>query len=126
MTSTQLLNRLSQLSKSWPRDPIRPSDHLQLSHAIHKNLESLPLDTYDEQSINYAQRAIDSLQSIRDGNESREHPISSSILAPKSDPEYYTRLRKAIEKLEQGGKVGDFTFSQKMKIFFGAKPSQMY
>lgn len=47
------------------------------------------------------------------------------MLAPKSDPEYYTRLRRAIEKVERDGKLEDFTFAQKVKIFFGAKPSSL-
>lgn len=50
-----------------------------------------------------------------------QHPTAQSILHPKSDPEYYARIRRAVEKVSKGEKL-TMTFAQRMRVFFGGKP----
>jgi hypothetical protein len=52
---------------------------------------------------------------------SSQHPTAQSILRPKSDPEYYARIRRAVEKVSKGEKL-TMTFAQRMRVFFGGKP----
>lgn len=72
MSSSNLLPRLTALARSWPKDPIRPAQHLQLGHAISKNLAQRDYDALDAPAREYAERAVSALESIRDGNESKE------------------------------------------------------
>lgn len=81
MSSSNLLPRLTALARSWPKDPLRPAEHLQLGQAIQKNLGSVRFDQLTKEETQYADKAISALESIIDGRESRE--VSP---AAKSDP----------------------------------------
>lgn len=105
--------------------------------------------------LQYAEKALQSLEGIRAGKESVtvsleglsfsplprfllriestdltyfshlgyyifQHPMPSSILRPRGDPEYYTRIRKAVERLSRGESVKP-TFAERIRIFFGSK-----
>ncbi|PWN20412.1 hypothetical protein BCV69DRAFT_283290 [Microstroma glucosiphilum] len=112
--------RLVRLTKTWPVDPLRPN--LSFAGAIDKNMvQRVNFETLSPEGIKYAQRAVDSLEGIRVGRESVEHPTAQSILRPKSDPEYYARIRRAVEKVSKGEKL-TLTFAQRMRVFFGGKP----
>lgn len=113
----------------------------------HKDVESLSYKKLTEDEIQYAERAADALEGLRTGRETKDvskdggdqeakqepsrlhlcnlylsqHPMSESILRPKSDPVYYERLRKGIEKAAQGDPLKP-SFANRVRIFFGAKP----
>ncbi|CAO1626167.1 unnamed protein product [Parajaminaea phylloscopi] len=84
------------------------------------DLDRLKFKDLGQAEIEYAERAFAALEGLREGRESIEHPMPTSILRPKSDPEYYSRIRSAVEKAHKGESLAP-TFSERVRIFFGSK-----
>lgn len=71
MSASKTVARIKSLAQSWPKDPLRPAQHLQLGHAINKNMTSLPFTQFSPEELEYADKAVSALESIREGRESR-------------------------------------------------------
>lgn len=52
----------------------------------------------------------------------QQHPLPSSIVRPASDPEYYQRIRRVIEKTAKDGRAPTLSLAQRIRMFFGKKP----
>ncbi|KAF9113612.1 hypothetical protein BGX27_001202 [Mortierella sp. AM989] len=105
----------------WPADPIRPTRNMktalksQLTEAFRNpnNNLSLPARIAD------AHLQLDALKTITNNHFKQKYPLSSKLLTPASNPNYYSKLVDMLEKetakknFEAIGKKGP-TFFQRL------------
>ncbi|KAG0210309.1 hypothetical protein BGX28_009465 [Mortierella sp. GBA30] len=114
----------------WPADPIRPTRNMKtaLRSQVTESFRS-PLNPGDSNNtlayrIKDAQVQLEALQKITQNEYKQKYPLSSKLLTPASNPNYYSKLVDMLEKetakknFEAIGKKGPSFFQ---KLFRTAK-----
>ncbi|GAC77236.1 acetylornithine aminotransferase [Moesziomyces antarcticus T-34] len=133
-----------ELGESWPKDPLRPDIDFGASisaaaqtallsvasqSAVHPEQVHKPRGaplpdplpgtrTLTKAELAYAQQSLTLLRELRDNKVQLEYPLPESMLKPKSQPEYYERLIRSIERAVQGKSIAP-SFAERVKRFFG-------
>jgi acetylornithine aminotransferase len=133
-----------ELGESWPKDPLRPDIDFGASisaaaqtallsvasqSAVHPEQVHRPRGaplpdplpgtrTLTKDELAYAQQSLTLLRELRDNKVQLEYPLPESMLKPKSQPEYYERLIRSIERAVQGKSIAP-SFAERVKWFFG-------
>ncbi|KAF9548898.1 hypothetical protein EC957_005250 [Mortierella hygrophila] len=110
----------------WPADPIRPTRNMKtaLRSQVTESFRSpLTTGTGNQDTlasrIKDAQAQLEALQKITHNEFKQKYPLSSKLLTPASNPNYYSKLVDMLEKetakknFEAIGKKGP-TFFQKL------------
>ncbi|KAF4556133.1 Hypothetical protein D9617_1g080080 [Elsinoe fawcettii] len=97
----------ARLASAWPKDVLRPETQFQkiLTSRIETAPSSNPeTEGFLEKVLGSGRNArsaelkeVNALYSLLENRYSKASPLSSDMLKPKSDPEYYTRLEKELE-----------------------------
>lgn len=133
------------LAQSWPKDPLRPEIDfgssitsaaqtalltIQSQSALHPEQVSAvnrgdplpnPLPgtkTLTKAELEYAKKSLHMLTELKENKVQMEYPLPESMLKPKSQPEYYDRLIRSIERAVEGKSVTP-SFGERVKRFFG-------
>ncbi|SAM85370.1 related to acetylornithine aminotransferase precursor [Ustilago bromivora] len=140
-----LYKEFISLAQSWPKDPLRPeidfgnsiiaaaqtsllsiqsqsSLHPEQVHAkLPGNLLPDPLPgtkTLTKAELDYARKSLGLLQELKENKVSMEYPLPESMLKPKSQPEYYDRLIRSIDRAVKGQSVSP-SLGERVRRFFG-------
>ncbi|KAG0057613.1 hypothetical protein BGZ83_006986 [Gryganskiella cystojenkinii] len=106
----------------WPADPIRPTRNMKT--ALRSQVTSTfraPIESSETLAtrIADAQVQLEALQRITGNEFKKKYPLSSKLLTPASNPNYYAKVIEMLEKetakknFEAIGKKGP-TFFQKL------------
>ncbi|CDW99695.1 hypothetical protein [Sporisorium scitamineum] len=140
-----LYRKFIELAQSWPKDPLRPEIDfgasiitaaqtalltVQSQAAVHPeqvhaaspgNPLPTPLPgtkTLTVAELEYAQKSLDLLTELRENKVKMEYELPEGMLKPKSQPEYYERLVRGIERAVEGKSVAP-NLGERVKRFFG-------
>ncbi|SNX86841.1 related to acetylornithine aminotransferase precursor [Melanopsichium pennsylvanicum] len=141
----QLYKSFVDLGQSWPKDPLRPEIDfgssviaaaqtallsVQSQAALHPEQvqakspgDPLPnplpgTKTLTKHELEYASQSFKLLTDLKENKVHMEYPLPESMLKPKSQPEYYDRLIKSIERAVEG-KIVAPGLGERIKRFFG-------
>ncbi|TKY88363.1 hypothetical protein EX895_002715 [Sporisorium graminicola] len=131
-----LYKQFIELAQSWPKDPLRPdinfgasivtaaqtallsvqsqaAVHPEQVHAAQPGTKTLTLA-----ELEYAQKSLQLLTELKENKVKMEYELPEGMLKPKSQPEYYERLVRGIERAVAGKSVAP-SFGERVKMFFG-------
>ena len=133
------------LAQSWPKDPLRPEIDFGASitaaaqtallsvqsqaalhpEQVHAKTPGNPLPeplpgtrTLTQAELDYARKSLELLRELKENKVQMEYPLPESMLKPKSQPEYYDRLIRSIDRAVEGKSVVP-SFAERVKRFFG-------
>ncbi|SJX65211.1 related to acetylornithine aminotransferase precursor [Sporisorium reilianum f. sp. reilianum] len=140
-----LYRQFVELAQSWPKDPLRPDIDfgasivtaaqtallsVQSQAAVHPervhaaspgNPLPTPLPgtkTLTVAELEYARRSLELLGELKENKVKMAYELPEGMLKPKSQPEYYERLVRGIERAVAGKSVAP-TWGERVKRFFG-------
>lgn len=133
------------LAQSWPKDPLRPEIDFGSSiiaaaqtallsiqsqsslhpEQVHAKTPGDPLPTplpgtksLTKDELTYAKKSLELLKELKENKVMLDYPLPEGMLRPKSQPEYYERLVKSIERAVEGKGVS-VGLGERIKRFFG-------
>ncbi|KAJ1021129.1 hypothetical protein NDA16_003915 [Ustilago loliicola] len=133
------------LAQSWPKDPLRPEidfgnsiiaaaqtsllsiqsqsslhpEQVDAKHPGNPLPDPLPgTKALTKAELDYAKKSFELLTELKQNEVQIEYPLPESMLKPKSQPEYYDRLIRSIEKAVKGQNVSP-SLGERVKRFFG-------
>ncbi|KAG0240787.1 hypothetical protein BGW41_006645 [Actinomortierella wolfii] len=114
-TIVHLYRSYLRIINKWPVDHIRPNRNLKtaLRSQVEESFRStskLSNDTLAAR-LEDGERQLNALKRIANNEFKQKYPLSSKLLSPASNPNYYTKLVDMLEKetsARTGGKKGFF------------------
>ncbi|KAF9436474.1 hypothetical protein BGZ76_003905 [Entomortierella beljakovae] len=123
-TVVSLYRSYLKVINKWPADPIRPTRNMktalrsQITESFRNPVTGTNNNTVPAR-IHDAQIQLEALKKITNNEFKQKYPLSSKMLTPASNPNYYSKLVDMLEKetakknFEAIGKKGP-TFFQKL------------
>ncbi|KAF2155319.1 hypothetical protein K461DRAFT_319745 [Myriangium duriaei CBS 260.36] len=108
MSRAVVSKHYARIASQWPKDVLRPE--VQFQKLLNARIANAPsVDAQREELLGKvlgskpSPRApelseVNALYSLLENRYSKLHPIPEAMMAPKSDPEYYTRLRQQLDE----------------------------
>ncbi|KAF9203834.1 hypothetical protein BGZ49_005987 [Haplosporangium sp. Z 27] len=102
-TIVSLYRSYLKVINKWPTDPIRPTRNMktalrsQVTESFRTPITGVNNDTLATK-ITDAQIQLEALQKITRNEFKQKYPLSSKLLTPASNPNYYSKLVDMLEK----------------------------
>ncbi|KAK3081796.1 hypothetical protein LTS18_002645 [Coniosporium uncinatum] len=107
MAQTQTIARhYARIIQQWPHDPLRPT--VSFTKLLEKRAAKAAAKpgTVTEQQAEL--RNVNALYSLLDDRYTKKYPVSSAVLRPTSDPDYYDRLIAELHEAPRRSWFGRF------------------